>query len=71
MPRPGTLIPKEPVMRIMQKAGAKRISLEAAEELVNLLTAQALEIGARAAQIAVHVGRKTVQAGDVKLAAKV
>jgi histone H3/H4 len=70
MPRPGSTIPKEPVSRLMQKGGAKRVADDAASEMVEHLTSYALRIGKKAVEIARHTGRKTVQAEDIRIAAK-
>jgi histone H3/H4 len=70
MPRPGSVIPKAPIIKLMQKAGAKRVSDDAAEELVDYLIKYAAQISDRANKIAMHSGRKTIQAGDIKLAVK-
>ncbi|MEM4263614.1 MAG: NFYB/HAP3 family transcription factor subunit [Candidatus Woesearchaeota archaeon] len=65
-----TIIPKAPVARLVQKAGAKRVSAEAVDFLVGILEEQALDIGRQAVRIAKHSGRKTVNDGDVKLAVR-
>jgi histone H3/H4 len=70
MPRPGTIIPKAPVIKIMENAGAKRVSDNGAESLVETLIAYAVQVSERAVKIAEHSGRKTVQAGDIRLAVK-
>lgn len=70
MPRPGTIIPKLPVVKIMQKAGAKRVSDGAAEALVEHLFEYATQVSERAIRIAKHSGRKTVQGEDIKIAVK-
>ncbi len=63
-------IPKAPAGRILMKMGAKRVSAEAVEEFVEILTDIAEEIGEQAVRIAKHSGRKTVQEGDIKLAVR-
>ena len=70
MPRPGSLIPKAPIAKLMQQAGGKRISDESVEELVHYLISFGAKIGERALAIAQHAGRKTVQAGDIRIALK-
>lgn len=52
------------------KAGAKRVSDDAAAAFSETLTDIAMKISSRAAEISKHAGRKTVHEGDVKLAAK-
>ena len=70
MPRKTSIIPKAPTARILQKAGAKRVSANAAEVFSEVLTEYAEKIALRAVQIAKHSGRKTVKDGDIKLAVK-
>lgn len=70
MPRPGSIIPKAPIAKIMQNSGAKRISEGAVDTLVDYLLDYASEISERAVRIAKHSGRKTIKAGDVKIAVK-
>ena len=64
------IIPRAPVGRLIAKAGAQRVSADAMDTLANILTDFAEEIGERAVKIAKHSGRKTVKAGDIKLAVK-
>jgi len=64
------MIPKAPLARIIQRAGAKRVSADAADAFAEVLTEIALEIGEKAVKIAHHSGRKTVHEGDVTLAAR-
>jgi DNA-binding protein len=65
-----TEIPKAAVSRILLDAGAKRVSQEAIDAFTAVLENIVHDIGSRAAQIARHSGRKTVQEGDIKLAFK-
>jgi len=51
-------------------AGAKRVSQEALEIFAQLLEERTTEIATQAARISKHSGRKTVQKGDVMLAAR-
>ena len=64
------IMPKAPVARILMKAGAKRVSSEAAAVFAEMLEEIAEDIATQAVKIAVHSGRKTVHEGDVRLAAK-
>lgn len=64
------IIPKASVARILMKAGAKRVSNEAATIFAEVLEEIAEDIGTQAVKIAVHSGRKTVHEGDIKIAAK-
>jgi len=70
MGRKTSVISKAPVGRMLIKAGADRVSSDAAEAFAEILTEITEKIAAQAAQIAKHSGRKTVNEGDIKLAAK-
>lgn len=63
-------VPKAPVARLLLNAGAKRVSADAAEEFAEVLHHMGLKIGEKAAMIAKHSGRKTVNAEDIRLAAR-
>jgi histone H3/H4 len=52
------------------KAGAKRVSADATDAFTEILTEMTEKIAVQAAKISKHSGRKTVNEGDVKLAAK-
>ncbi len=65
-----TIIPKAPVGRIILNVGAKRVSAGAVDTFTDIINNIAEEVAAQAVKIAKHSGRKTVQEGDVKLAAK-
>ncbi len=64
------LISKAPVARMLTKAGAERVSDAAADTFAEVLEEVGLEIAEQAARIAKHSGRKTILAGDIKLASK-
>ena len=68
--RSSTIIPKAPIAQILVRAGAGRVSRDGVDALVDVLTNIAEDIGSQAAKIAKHSGRKTVKAGDIKLAAR-
>ena len=70
MRRRTEIIPRAPVGRLITKAGAQRVSADAMNTLAEILTDIAEDIGERAVKIAKHSGRKTVKAGDIKLAVK-
>ena len=70
MARNISTIPKAPVARILQEAGAKRVSADSVDAFADVIQEIAEEIATQAARIAKHAGRKTVQDGDIKLAAK-
>jgi len=61
-------IPIATVERLIRKAGAGRVSAEAASALADVLEDEALKISQKAIDLAKHAGRKTVTADDVKLA---
>ncbi len=65
-----TVIPKAPVARIILNAGAPRVSADATDIFTEILTEIAEDIASQAVKIAKHSGRKTIQAGDIKLAAR-
>ncbi len=53
---------------LLRKSGAERVSEDAKAALKKILEEYALEIGKSATKYAVHAGRKTVKAEDIKLA---
>ncbi len=56
--------------RLCKKAGAERVSESAAIELAKVLEDLGIRIGREAIDFAVHAGRKTVKAEDIRIAAK-
>ncbi len=65
-----SVIPRAPVARILMKAGAKRVSAEAADAFAEVITNLTEEIAIQAAKVAKHAGRKTVNEEDIKIAVK-
>ena len=70
MARNTSIIPKAPCGRILQRAGAPRVSEEAMEAFSEVVEEIAERIATQAVRIAQHSGRKTVLEGDIKLAVK-
>lgn len=56
--------------KILQKAGAHRISETAKEELAEVLQEKGLDLAREAVKFAGHAGRRTVIDKDVQLAVK-
>lgn len=63
-------LPLQPFARLLKKAGAKRVSREAMEELARVIEGRLLEIAKEAVVLTKHAGRKTVTAEDIRLAKK-
>jgi len=64
-----TELPIAPVDRIIRKAGAERVSQEAAEALANVMENYVIDLTERALVLAQHARRKTIRVDDVCLAA--
>ncbi|MFW9994488.1 MAG: histone [Candidatus Odinarchaeota archaeon] len=62
--------PLAPIDRLIRKANAKRISLDAIEELRNIIEELAFDIAKKAVVLSEHAGRKTLSREDIKLAYK-
>ena len=61
-------LPVAAVERLIRRAGAPRVSPEAASALRDILEERATDISSRAVKLSKHAGRKTVTAEDIKLA---
>lgn len=64
------LLPLAAMEKILKNAGADRVSDRAKGALKEVIESHAEQIAQRAWDIAKHAGRKTVKAGDIRLAAK-
>jgi histone H3/H4 len=58
------------IHRLIEKSGALRVGDNAVEELKIILEEVAVKVSREAIDLASHAGRKTVKAGDVRLAVK-
>jgi len=65
-----TDLPIAAIDRLIRKAGAERVSEDAAEELSKILAEVAQDISKQAIELARHAKRKTVTGEDIKLATK-
>ncbi|MDD4049929.1 MAG: histone family protein [Candidatus ainarchaeum sp.] len=63
-------LPIAAIDRLIRKAGAERVSEDAAEELGKILSEVAIDISKQAIELARHAKRKTVTSEDIKLATK-
>ncbi|MGC8816525.1 MAG: histone family protein [Candidatus Hadarchaeum sp.] len=63
-------LPIAAIDRVIRKAGAKRVSEDAAIALAEVLEERAIQIAGEAAKLAEHAGRRTVRDVDIRLAAK-
>jgi histone H3/H4 len=60
----------QPLRRIFKRAGAKRVSDDAALELGRIMEDRAKRILSEAKQLSEHAGRRTVMRSDIKMAKK-
>jgi histone H3/H4 len=63
-------LPLASVDKLIRKAGAHRVSEDAARELAGHLEETAIIVAREAITLAEHAGRKTVKAEDIELAKK-
>ena len=64
------ILPLAPVDRLIRKSGAKRVSDSAKLALAEVLEDFSEKIAVKAMRLAMHAGRKTITAADIKLAMK-
>jgi histone H3/H4 len=60
----------QPLRKLIKRAGGKRVSDDAAEELGKILEEKATEIAKEAQRLSEHAGRRTVMRIDIKMAKK-
>jgi len=65
-----SILPLAAMEKLLKKSGADRVSEDAKVALRDVLEDYADKVGAHAIKISKHSGRKTVKAGDIKLASK-
>ncbi len=63
-------LPLAAMEKLLKQGGAERVSDKAKVALKNVIEEMAHEIAVRSIKLAVHAGRKTVKAEDIKLAVK-
>lgn len=63
-------IPQATADRLIRKAGAKRVSEDAAKALAEVLEEYALSVASEAVRLAAHAGRRTVRDEDIRLASR-
>ena len=63
-------LPRLPFERILKRAGAKRVSQDAMEEIAKILEDRLMMIAEESAALAKHAGRKTIIDEDVRIAKK-
>ncbi|MFH1510105.1 MAG: histone [Candidatus Woesearchaeota archaeon] len=64
------LLPLAAMEKLLKAAGAERVSEKAKAALRAVVEEMADEMAVSAVKFAWHAGRKTVKAGDIKLAAR-
>ena len=64
------LLPLAAMEKILKQSGAERVSDKAKAALKSIIEEHAEQIASQAVKFASHAGRKTVKAGDIKLASR-
>lgn len=64
------LLPLAAMEKLLKQGGAERVSDKAKVALKNVIEDIAHDIAAKSIKLAVHAGRKTIKAEDIKLAVK-
>lgn len=63
-------LPRLPFERILKRAGAKRVSQDALDEMAKILEEKMMIIAEEATALAKHAGRKTIIDEDIRVAKK-
>jgi histone H3/H4 len=66
-----TELSQSAVERIMKKAGAERVSADAAETLSGLMEEYGMFLTKEAKKMSDHAGRKTLRGSDIRMAAEI
>ncbi len=66
-----TELSQSAVERIMKKAGAERVSADAAETLSGLMEEHGIFLAKEAKKMSDHAGRKTLRGSDIRMAAEI
>ena len=66
-----TELSQSAVERIMKKAGAERVSADAAETLIALMEDYGMFLAKEAKKMSDHAGRKTLRGSDIRMAAEI
>jgi len=66
-----TELSQSAVERIMKKAGAERVSADAAETLGLLMEDYGIFLAKEAKKMSDHAGRKTLRGSDIRMAAEI
>ncbi len=64
------LFPLAAMEKVLKNCGAERVSDKSKAALKDAIEEIAEEIATNAVRLAAHAGRKTIKAGDIKLASK-
>ena len=70
MPVSKRILPLAAMEKVLKQAGAERVSDKAKSALKDAVEDIAEDIAVQAVKLTLHAGRKTVKAGDIKLAAR-
>jgi histone H3/H4 len=66
-----TELSQSAIERIMKKAGAERVSADAAETLSGLMEDYGIFLAKEAKKMSDHAGRKTLRGSDIRMAAEI